>query len=96
MWAHLEKPFPVEVAQEANVPIGWIHLLRKMMERSPDDRFADYRELRTALENVHNFRYETGPIEVELPPKPLSKPRSGHNSQTLPRPPGHRQGELGL
>jgi serine/threonine protein kinase len=83
VWAHLEKPFPVEVAQQANVPIGWIHLLKKMMERSPDDRFADYRELRTALENVNSFRYETGPIEAPLPPKPLSKPRRGQNIQTL-------------
>ncbi len=83
VWAHLEKPFPVEVAQEANVPIGWIHLLKKMMERSPDDRFADYRELRTALENVNSFRYETGPIEAPLPPKPLSKPRTGQNPQML-------------
>jgi serine/threonine protein kinase len=83
VWAHLEKPFPVEIAQEAKVPIGWIHLLRKMMERSPDDRFADYRELRAALENVNNFRYETGPITALLPPKPFSKPRSGQNAVTL-------------
>ena len=83
VWAHLEKPFPVELAQEANVPIGWIHLLKKMMERSPADRFADYRELRTALENVNTFRYETGPLEEALPPRPLSKPRKGQNAQTL-------------
>jgi serine/threonine protein kinase len=83
VWAHLEKPFPAEVAQEAKVPIGWIHLIKKMMERSPDDRFSDYRELRTALENVNSFRYETGPIEAALPPKPLAKPRKGVNAQTL-------------
>ncbi len=83
VWAHLEKPFPVEIAQEANVPIGWIHLLKKMMERSPDDRFADYRQLRTALENVNSFRYETGPLDMPLPPKPLSKPRTGQNAHTL-------------
>ena len=84
VWAHLEKPFPAEVAQQANVPIGWIHLLKKMMERSPDDRFSDYRELRIALENVNSFRYETGPIDIApLPPKPLSKPRTGQNAHTL-------------
>ena len=83
VWAHLEKPFPVEIAQEANVPIGWIHLLKKMMERSPDDRFADYRELRTALENVNSFRYETGPLDMPLAPKPLCKPRKGQNAHTL-------------
>src|SRR5476651_886588 len=59
IWGHLEKPFPIEVAREANLPTGWIYLIQKMMEREPDRRFADYRELRTALENVHTFRYET-------------------------------------
>lgn len=83
VWGHLEKPFPIEVAHEANVPTGWIYLIKKMMERSPDDRFADYRELRTALENVHSFRYETVPLEAPPPPKPLSTPRTGSNTQTL-------------
>lgn len=83
VWAHLEKPFPIDVAHAANVPTGWIHLLKRMMARSPDDRFADYRELRTALENVNTFRYETGPLEAPPPPKPLNKPRTGRNTQTL-------------
>jgi serine/threonine protein kinase len=83
VWGHLEKPFPIEIARAANVPIGWIYLIKKMMERSPDDRFANYRELRTALENVHNFRYETTPLEAPPSPKPLCIPRSGNNSQSL-------------
>jgi len=83
VWGHLEKPFPMEIAREANLPTGWIYLLKKMMERSPDDRFANYRELRTALENVHSFRYETAPLEAPPPPKPVSIPRSGNNTQTI-------------
>lgn len=83
VWGHLEKPFPIETLREANIPTGWIYLIKKMMERSPDDRFQDYRELRTALESVHNFRYETVPLEAPPPPKPLSIPRSGTNTQTL-------------
>lgn len=83
VWGHLEKPFPMEIAHEANVPTGWIYLIKKMMERSPDDRFANYRELRTALENVGSFRYETIPLEAPPPPKPLSVPRTGNNSQSL-------------
>lgn len=83
VWGHLEKPFPMEIAQAANLPIGWIYLIKKMMERSPDDRFSNYRELRTALASVHTFRYETTPIEAPPTPKPLSIPRHGHNSQTL-------------
>jgi serine/threonine protein kinase len=83
IWGHLEKPFPVEVAREANLSTGWIHLLKKMMERAPDDRFADYRELRTALENVHSFRHETTPIEAPAAPTTVCLPRTGSNSQTL-------------
>src|SRR5476649_1497977 len=79
IWGHLEKPFPMEIAREANVPTGWVHLIKKMMERSPDERFADYRELRTALENVHSFRYETTPLEAPAQPKPVCVPRMGHN-----------------
>jgi len=83
IWGHLEKPFPIEIARNANLPTGWIYLLKKMMERSPDDRFANYRELRKALENVHSFRYETTRLEAPLPSKPLSIPRSGSDTQTL-------------
>ena len=84
IWGHLEKPFPIEVARESGMPTGWIHLIRKMMERAPDDRFADYRQLREALENVHSFRHETLPIETpEAAVKALSTPRSGNNTQTL-------------
>jgi serine/threonine protein kinase len=83
IWGHLEKPFPIEIAREANVPTGWIHLIKKMMERAPDDRFADYRELREALENVHSFRYETQQIETPAAAKPICVPRTGSNTQTL-------------
>jgi serine/threonine protein kinase len=83
IWGHLEKPFPFEIAREAKVPTGWIHLMKKMMERAPEDRFADYRELRTALENVHTFRYETAQIEEPSAMKAVSVPRVGHNTQTL-------------
>jgi len=83
IWGHLEKPFPIEIAREANVPTGWIHLIQKMMEREPEKRFADYRELRAALENVHSFRYETTSLEAPAESKPVCVPRSGHNTQTL-------------
>jgi serine/threonine protein kinase len=84
IWGHLEKPFPIEMAREANLPTGWIYLIKKMMERAPDDRFQNYRELREALENVHSFRYETQEIEVpEEESRHVSVPRSGNNTQTL-------------
>ena len=76
IWGHLEKPFPIEICHEANLSTGWIHLIKKMMERDPrDDRFADYRELRDALENVHSFRYETDPDrDAVRTPKPTLYP----------------------
>jgi serine/threonine protein kinase len=83
VWGHLEKPFPIEYCHQANIQTGWVYLIKKMMERNPDDRFANYRELRTALENVHTFRYETTPLEAPPPAKPLSVPRAGANTQTL-------------
>lgn len=83
IWGHLEKPFPSQVLRDANVPTGWIYLIKKMMERNPEDRFADYRELRAALENVNSFRYDTAPIEAPPARKPLSIPRNGCNTQTL-------------
>jgi serine/threonine protein kinase len=83
VWAHLENPFPEEVARAAGLPTGWIHLLKKMMERAPEDRFSDYRELRAALEGVQTFRYETMPLQAPAPAKPLSVPRTGYNTETL-------------
>jgi serine/threonine protein kinase len=83
VWGHLEKPFPIEVAQAANLPLGWIYLLKKMMERDPVNRFADYRELRTAFADVENFRYETDRIEVPRNTRGICIPRTGRSTQTL-------------
>ena len=84
VWGHLEKPFPIEAAQAAHLPTGWIHLLRKMMARDPDQRFADYRDLRQAFENVQDFRWEqSAPEEVPAARRTLSLPRTGQDSQTL-------------
>ena len=83
VWGHLEKPFPIEVAQAAHIPTGWIYLLKKMMEREPDNRFKDYRELRTAFGDVDNFRYETDRVEVPRGLRGISVPRTGRSTQTL-------------
>ena len=83
VWGHLEKPFPIEIAQAAHVPIGWIHLLKKMMARAPEDRFEDYRALRLAFENVQDFRCEDPVLAATPPPRSLCIPRTGQDSQTL-------------
>jgi serine/threonine protein kinase len=60
---HLQKTFPEAAAQKARLSQGWISLLQKMMERNPQDRFQDYRELHDALGQVDNYRYETQSIQ---------------------------------
>jgi serine/threonine protein kinase len=82
VWGHLEKPFPVELAEKAHLSTGWIYLLKKMLEKSPVDRFQNYAELREALANVDRFRYETQPLEAPKS-KPLVTPRSGANPNML-------------
>lgn len=59
VWGHMEKPFPAEAARIAGVAKGWVNLMQKMMERNPDDRFANYVDLSKALINVNKFTHET-------------------------------------
>jgi len=82
VWGHLEQPFPDQAAQDAGVPSGWIYLIKKMMERSPADRFQNYADLMTALGQVDTFSYETVRL---VPPdaKPLVKPRGQATPESL-------------
>jgi serine/threonine protein kinase len=82
VWGHLEKPFPAEKAQTAGVPEGWIYLIKKMMERRPEDRFQNYGELYEALGGVDHFIYETIRL-TPPPPKPLVVPRRNVNRESL-------------
>ncbi len=82
---HLEKPFPMEVAQQARVPLGWIYLIRKLMERKPQDRFQNYEELAETLAHVDRFRYQSGPLP-EAPIAPVISvvaPRGGSDPARL-------------
>lgn len=82
IWGHLEKPFPAETAQSAGVAPGWIYLLKKMMERNPEDRFQDYNELGAALDQVDTFTYET--VKLVAPAaQPIVTPRSNAKPETL-------------
>ena len=95
VWGHLEKPFPIEIAREANVPTGWIYLIRKMMERAPDDRFQNYRELREALENVHAFRYETREIPEPMQQRPQTVAAFRQQHADAARPARENQAAMG-
>ncbi len=55
--AHVFSPFPIETLQRHDIPNGWCSLMRKMMEKSPDDRFQSYQEITAALDNIHHFQY---------------------------------------
>ena len=55
--AHVYNPFPMETLQRHNIPQGWCSLMRKMMEKKPDDRFQSYEEINAALGNIAHFQY---------------------------------------
>ncbi len=55
--AHVYKPFPDRDAAAAQHSHGWISLMRKMMEKKPEDRFQNYEEISFALANVAHFQY---------------------------------------
>jgi HD-like signal output (HDOD) protein len=55
--AHVYSPFPIETLQRHKIPTGWIGLMRKMMEKKPDDRFQNYQEISAALQNIAHYQY---------------------------------------
>jgi len=75
--AHLHEPFPFDRATAYGLPPGWIHLLSKMVQKEPDDRYQDYGDLRAAIDNVDHLTpvnlinqeeedSPTGPIPVPV------------------------------
>lgn len=67
---HLQRPFPYGLALASNAHIGLAHLMKKMMERNPQDRFQSYAELFEALQNIESFRYESSSIVSDFKPTP--------------------------
>jgi serine/threonine-protein kinase len=43
--AHLEAPFPVDIAKSANVPKRWIRLMEHLTQKKPQDRPGSYKML---------------------------------------------------
>ncbi|MES2308673.1 MAG: protein kinase [Verrucomicrobiota bacterium] len=75
---HIQKPFPYGLALASNIHIGLAHLIRKMMERNPEDRFQNYQELLAALADVEHFRYEVShTIDFKPIPRPPEELPSG-------------------
>lgn len=61
---HLDAPFPKEKALAAGVSEGWVALMRRMMEKKRENRFADYGQLAQALADINHFRYGTQGIRL--------------------------------
>jgi serine/threonine protein kinase len=55
--AHVYSPFPIEALQRHEIPNGWCSLMRKMMEKKPEDRFQNYQEITFALDNINHYQY---------------------------------------
>ena len=68
---HVNKPFPFGLALASNLHIGLVHLLRKMMERNPENRFQNYQEILEVINDLERFRYEA-PADTDF--KPIPRP----------------------
>ena len=74
--AHVFSPFPIETLQRYEIPTGWCGLIRKMMEKKPDDRFSNYQEINAALDNIHHFQYGKKMLSVVDTVERRALPRS--------------------
>jgi serine/threonine protein kinase len=81
--AHVFSPFPIETLQRHEIPQGWCGLMRKMMEKKPEDRFQDYGELSDALDNIHHYQYGKKQLSVVETVERRAVPRSGGQPDTL-------------
>ena len=81
--AHVFSPFPIETLQRHDVPAGWCGVIRKMMEKKPDDRFQNYDEISFALDNIHHFQYGKKTLSVVETVERRAMPRSGGQPDTL-------------
>jgi len=81
--AHVFNAFPIETLQRHEIPFGWCNLLRKMMEKKPDDRFQNYQEITAALENISHFQYGKKILSVVETVERRALPRSDGPPETL-------------
>lgn len=82
--SHLQRPFPRQEAEEIGIPPGWINLLERMTQKRPEDRFQDYKELRSALNRVDRLTPVSFEIETAEDTRPIPVPiRSGEGEKFL-------------
>lgn len=81
--AHVFNPFPSEILQRHEIPSGWSALLRKMMEKKPEERFQNYQEITAALDNINHFQYGKKMLSIVETVERRALPRSGGPAETL-------------
>jgi serine/threonine protein kinase len=81
--AHVFSPFPIETLQRHEIPTGWCGLIRKMMEKKPEDRFQNYHEISSALENIHHYQYGKKMLSVVETVERRALPRSEGPAESL-------------
>jgi serine/threonine protein kinase len=81
--AHVFSPFPIETLQAHDIPTGWCGVIRKMMEKKPDDRFQNYEEINFALDNINYFQYGKKMLSVVETVERRALPRSGGQPDSL-------------
>jgi hypothetical protein len=81
--AHVFNPFPIETLQSHDIPNGWCSVMRKMMEKKPEDRFQSYEEITFALDNIHHFQYGKKMLSVVETVERRALPRSGGQPDSL-------------
>jgi serine/threonine protein kinase len=81
--AHVFAPFPIETLQRHEIPNGWAGLIRKMMEKRPEDRFQNYAEITFALDNIHHYQYGKKAMTVVETVERRAMPRTEGSPETL-------------
>jgi len=81
--AHVFAPFPIEILQQHDIPTGWCGLIRKMMEKKPEDRFQNYGEITFALDNIGHFQYGKKMMTVVETVERRALPRSEGPAESL-------------
>lgn len=73
MLSHISEPPPHPRQFNPDCPVGLEDLILTTLQKSPDDRYADMREMAHALEDVLSSSKER-PAFYESPPPPVAKP----------------------
>src|SRR5271170_7336194 len=81
--AHVYSPFPMETLQRHEIAQGWCNLIRKMMEKKPEDRFQNYEEITAALENITHFQHGKKMLSIVETVERRALPRSGGQPEGL-------------